>query len=315
MSETPSQSDSILTEKTFSSYNSEQGRNYARIRRDYHPSLYQAIMDYHGSTGGRYDIYVDVGCGPGFATFNLASHFAHAFGLDPSEGMISTARSFGGTTSTSETIRFEISTAEQLGQNLSPPIKDSSVDLITAANAAHWFNMPRFWISAARALKPSGTVALWTSGEIIVHPSTPNSTAIQKAVYQCQDRFLLPFYETGNLLTRNRYSELPLPWTLAEPVQEFDEKSFIRKDWDFDEKFFVGETEVDLDTWEHMMATSSPYTRWCQANSQLVGTKQDVLKMLRKEIEQLLHEAGVELGEEKVKGTVRGSLLMVKKKA
>jgi ubiquinone/menaquinone biosynthesis C-methylase UbiE len=125
------------TEKTFSSYNQEQGKAYAQIRRDYHPDLYQTIINHHTSTGGELDTLLDVGCGPGTAARGLAPHFAHVIGLDPSEGMITTARSVGVVTSTSEPVRFEVSTAEELGGNLSPPVQDSSVDLITASNAAH----------------------------------------------------------------------------------------------------------------------------------------------------------------------------------
>src|SRR5215470_13906762 len=96
------------TEKTFSSYNHEQGKAYAEIRRDYHPSLYQAVINHHTSTGGQLDTLLDIGCGPGTAAQTLAPRFAHAIGLDPSEGMITTARSLGGATSTSEPIRFEV---------------------------------------------------------------------------------------------------------------------------------------------------------------------------------------------------------------
>jgi trans-aconitate 3-methyltransferase len=303
------------TEKTFSSYNQEQGKAYAQIRRAYHPRVYQAITHHHTSTGGQLDTLLDVGCGPGTAAHGLAPHFAHAIGLDPSEGMITTARSLGGVTSTSEPVRFEVSTAEELGEHLSPPIQDSSVDLITAANAAHWFDMSRFWLSAARVLKPGGSVALWTSGDVRTHPSMPNAAAIQAAMDQLQEQHLMPYYVPGNLLARNRYIDLPLPWTLAQPVPEFDENTFFRKDWNVAEEFFVGEPEVDLDTFEKMMGTGSATTRWRQAHPDAVGTERDVVRMLRREIERLLHEAGVEKGKEKVKGAMQGALLIVKKKA
>ena len=301
-------------EKTFSSYNEEQGKAYAQIRRHYHPSLYQTVISHHTSTGGQLDTLLDVGCGPGTAACGLAPHFAHVIGLDPSEGMITTARSLGGVTSISETVRFELSTAEDLGRNLGPPIQDSSVDLITAANAAHWFDMSRFWPGAARVLKRGGSVALWTSGELRAHPSMPNAAAIQAAMNQLQEQHLKPFYVLGNLLTRNRYVDLALPWTLAQPVPEFDESTFFRKDWDVAETFFVGQPEVDLDTFEKMMGTGSPTTRWRQAYPDAVGTERDVVRMLRREIERLLHEAGVEKGKETVKGAMQGALLMVKKK-
>ena len=61
------------------------------------------------------------------------------------------------------------------------------------------------------------------------------------------------------------------------------------------------------------MATGSAEVRWRQAHPEDVGTARDALKMLRKEIEELLHEAGVEKGQEKLKGAVHGVVLVVKK--
>lgn len=143
----------------------------------------------------------------------------------------------------------------------------------------------------------------------------PNSAAIQDLIDSHQDKYLLPYFEPGNILTRARYHGLPLPWTLDPPVESLDSSSFFRKDWQVGENFFVGETEVDLDTFEKMMSTGSPITRWRQANPDLVGTERDCLRELRRGIEKLLHEAGVEVGKETVKGTAAGVLLMVKKTA
>ena len=76
----------------------------------------------------------------------------------------------------------------------------------------------------------------------------------------------------------------------------------------------MGEPEVDLDMFEKMMGTASAAIRWRQAHLDDVGTERDVLRMMRREIERLLREAGVEEGKERVKGTVQGALLVVKKK-
>lgn len=313
MSQIASTSTPFQKEKTFSSYNKEQGKAYAQIRRDYDPKVYQTIIDHHKSTGGQLETLLDVGCGPGIAVRRLAPYFTHAIGLDPSDGMLSTARSLGGVTSTSEPIRYEISTAEELGKNISPPIQDSSVDLIIAANAAHWFDMSGFWPSAARVLKPGGSVALWTTGSVSVHPSVPNAAAIQAAMEQNME-IIRPYLTPGNLLTRDRYVGLPLPWTLLQPVPEFDEKTFFRKDWEPDEPFVAGEQEGNLDMFELAMGTGSAITRWRQAHPDDVGTERDVVRILRREIEKLLEEAGVEKGKEKLRGVVQGTVLIVKKK-
>jgi len=306
------------TEKTFSSYTQDQGANYAQNRPGYHPELYKTIIDHHTSTGGQLDTLLDIGCGPGTAARALAPHFAHAIGLDPSEGMIQNARSLAGASSTSEPIRFEISTAEELGGNLSPPIQDSSVDLITAATAAHWFDMARFWPRAAHVLKPGGTAALWTTGSATMHHSTPNAAAIQAALDDVEERELKPFIEPGNLLAQNLYLDLPLPWTLAPPVADFDEAAFFRKEWgpDNGEEFFVGGgLTADLDTMERILGTMSPVQRWREAHPDAVGSERDVARIMRRKIERLLHEAGVEKGKEVLKGNLKGVLIMVKKKA
>lgn len=308
---------SAPAETTFTKYTKDQGIKYAQARRGYHPKLYKTVIDHHISTGGQLESILDVGCGPGTAVRALAPHFSHAIGFDPSDGMIVTARDLAGTTCTSEPIRFEISTAEDLGSHLSPPIKDASIDLITASTAAHWFDMPRFWTSAARVLKPGGTVAIWTTGRTRIHPSVPNAEAMQAAVDDMEERELRPFFVEGNLLTRDLYAGLPLPWTLMKPVVEFEEASFVRKYWgpgNNEEIFDGGELSFDMDTLEKILATGSPVHRWREAHPDDVGAENDILRRMRREIERLLHEAGVEKGKEMVKGSPEGVMLLVKKR-
>lgn len=307
---------SNVTEKTFSAFTKDQGANYAQNRPKYHPDLFKVIVDRHTSTGGHLNTILDVGCGPGIAVRALAPQFEYAIGLDPSEGMLTTARTLGGASSSSEPIRFEVSSAEELGSGLSPPIADFSVDLITAAAAAHWFDMSRFWPAAARVLKPGGSVALWSTGGVQVHSSVPNYEAIQASLDDIDERCLVPFYEPGNLLTRSLYEDLPLPWTVSPPVEAFDEETFLRKEWSPGEEGFYAEgyATMDLDTMERALGTGSPVQRWRDAHPKDVGTERDVVRMMRREIERLMREAGVEEGKEVVKGSFKGVLLVVKKK-
>lgn len=154
MSSDSTPSASFPQEKTYSTYNAAEGKAYAQTRPDYTPKVYQTILDHHVSTGGQLDMLLDVGCGPGNVTRALAPKFEKAIGIDPGEGMIATARTLG--PSSQSNIKYEISTCEELGANLIPPIANASVDLITIANAAHWFDMTRFWAAAERVLKPGG---------------------------------------------------------------------------------------------------------------------------------------------------------------
>ncbi|KAL4905479.1 hypothetical protein BDW74DRAFT_177847 [Aspergillus multicolor] len=300
-------------EKTFRDYTADQGKNYAQNRLDYHQDLYNLIVSHHTSTSGQLDALIDVGTGPGNVATNLSKHFAHTTGLDPSEGMIATARSLisdrgadGGK------LRFEVSTAEDLGSNLTPPIADASIDLIVAATAAHWFNMPAFWRSAARVLKPGGSVAIWGSGNLHTSPGTPNWEKIQQRIDEFEAS-IRPYFLPGNILTRGLYKDLGLPWTVEPPVEGFDKDQFFRRDWETTEKFLaLGAPEISVAYLEKMLGTMSPVTRWREDHPDETGEK-DVVRIFRRDVERLLREGGMEEGKEKVQGSAQGFLLIVKK--
>jgi SAM-dependent methyltransferase len=306
-----------VTEDIFRAYTAAQGQNYSSVRPGYSPELFKIIIDHHTSTGGQLQTVVDVGCGPGQAIKDLTPFFENAIGLDPSEGMIDTARASA--KSANLPIRFEVSTAEDLGIDLQPPISDGSVDMLTAATAAHWFDMAGFWKAASRILKPGGTVAIWArSGAAINATKTPNGVAIKALVEEFYNG-LRPWARVGNLLTRDLYIDLPLPWTLEVPVAEFDKESFVRKEWNKDKTGVENDIirtggPVTPELFEKLMGTSSPVTRWREAHPDKVGTEEDIVRQLRRQIESLLHEAGIKPGEETLTGEVAMVLLLVKKK-
>lgn len=320
-----------VSEKTFSTFSKSQSAAYAAARFDYTPLLYNTILAHHVTTSGAHELIVDIGCGPGQAARGFAPHFRTTIGLDPSPNMIATARELTTQpvatqpTTTSEsatkesatavsapiqsTIRFDVSAAEELGANLNPPVAEHSVDLLVAANAAHWFDMPRFWEAAKRAVKPGGTVALWTTGEGAIAPDTPNAAKIQAALDRYVTEHLEAYYEPGNWLTKGRYASLKMPWDVG--VEGFGD--LVRRDWEPTERWVNAPQEAPLDMFEMLMASASPQIRWYEAHPGVKGTEGDVLKKVRREIEDLLREAGVERGKEMIKGCSRGALLMVKR--
>lgn len=134
----------ISPEITFRSFTSADASHYAQFRLDYHPTLYNTLLQQHTSTGGKLDTLLDVGCGPRTATRTLGTRFQHVIGLDPSEGMITSAKELGGTSRSGESIHFAVSSAEVLSG-----VAEGSIDLLIAATAAHWFDLPAFWARAA----------------------------------------------------------------------------------------------------------------------------------------------------------------------
>lgn len=305
--------DQSPAENTFRAYTTDQSSNYAKYRRGYPPELLKHIFHLHSATGGQFDTVLDAGCGPGPALRGLAPQFKHAIGLDASPSMIEAGRGIGGTTNTSEPIRFEISSAEDLGSKIDPPIADNSVDLIVASSAAHWFDMAQFWPRAAQVLKPGGTVAFWNRITARVDSSTPNYEAIQRAYDEWAKTYLIPYYAPGNFIEKGEYIDLLLPWTLEQPVAGFDERLFHREIWQ--QRSSGGESAaIDLDTLEMALGTISPVTRWREAHPEDVGTERDAVRILRRTLEKLLREVDFEDGKEVLREeSPKVVLLMVKK--
>jgi trans-aconitate 3-methyltransferase len=123
----------MASDPTFRSYKPAQAQQYAGARPTYTPVLYEHIFAEHAASGGGFGFVVDVGCGPGSATRDLAPAFEHAVGIDPGEEMINVARERGGETKTGEKIRFELCEAERIASVPGLPLRE--VDLVTAATS------------------------------------------------------------------------------------------------------------------------------------------------------------------------------------
>lgn len=79
--------------------------------------------------------------------------------MDPSEGQIKEAEAQAAKLGeVAEKIRFVQGGAEDLTVS---GIAPAHVDLITAAQCAHWFDLPVFYEQAKAALSPQGVLALW----------------------------------------------------------------------------------------------------------------------------------------------------------
>jgi trans-aconitate methyltransferase len=119
------------TDPTFRSYSAVQAQTYAIERESYSNELYDIVLKYHTSTGGKLDQLLDVGCGPGNATRDLSVAFDHAVGIDPGAEMIAAARSRNGKTRSGNDIKFEIKPAEECSKING--VQVGTVDLLTAA--------------------------------------------------------------------------------------------------------------------------------------------------------------------------------------
>jgi len=135
----------------------------------------------------------DAGCGNGQASVALAAHFAQVVGTDASAAQIANAEA-------RENVRYRVEPAETTA------FADASVDLITVAQALHWFDLPRFGAEALRVAKPGAVLAAWTYALCAITP------AVDAVVMQLYQDVVGPYWPPERRHTENGYAELALPF-------------------------------------------------------------------------------------------------------
>lgn len=110
-----------------------------------------ALFDWLAEACPATDIAWDCATGNGQAARSLAEHFSRVIATDASEEQIAAAAARDG-------IRFRVAPAERSG------LDDNSVELITVAQALHWFDVDAFFTEATRVLRPGGVLAYWCYG-------------------------------------------------------------------------------------------------------------------------------------------------------
>jgi len=130
---------------------SNRVENYIRYRPSYPPQVLETLRAQCGLTSDT--TVADVASGTGIFTRLLLETGSRVFGIEPNREMREAAERLltGYPRFTSVT-----GTAEET------TLADQSVDLATAAQAAHWFHLPKARKEFARILKPGGwAVLLW----------------------------------------------------------------------------------------------------------------------------------------------------------
>ncbi|KAJ2831405.1 trans-aconitate methyltransferase 1 [Coemansia sp. 'formosensis'] len=127
--------------------------NYQNNRPQYKDALVDAILEYHcKKPEATTDLAVDVATGTGIFARQLQRGFKRVIGVDISETMLHSARKV----ITQPPIEFVQSPAESLLF-----LESGSVDVITVATGAHWFDIDGFIAESKRVLKPTGTLAIF----------------------------------------------------------------------------------------------------------------------------------------------------------
>ena len=126
---------------------------YDQFRPRYPQWIFDALAKHLADNGAAQPLWLDIGSGTGIFARQLADKLpatTRIIGVEPSQAMLDKAIA----ASSDYTIEFVRGTAEQLAAD------DATVDAISAATAAHWFDRPLFYAESQRVLKPGGFFAI-----------------------------------------------------------------------------------------------------------------------------------------------------------
>ncbi|MBS1949445.1 MAG: class I SAM-dependent methyltransferase [Bacteroidetes bacterium] len=125
---------------------SQHANQYAAFRPTYPNLLYDFIF----SQVKNFDYAWDAGTGNGQVARDLCRHFKKVYATDISKKQLENAH-------VSENIVY--STAGE-----TTPFPEKYFDLVTVAQAIHWFDREKFYAEVKRVAKPNAVVAIWGYG-------------------------------------------------------------------------------------------------------------------------------------------------------
>lgn len=196
----------VFKDRAFKDHFSGHAGSYARYRPDYPPELFAWLA----SQTQRHDVALDCATGNGQAAVGLARHYDLVIASDGSVPQLQSAQPH-------EHVVYVGNLAEQ------PALKDGSVDLVAAAQAAHWFDHSRFHDEAKRVLRPQGVLAIWTYGLAQI---TPQIDAVVKRFYE---DVVGKYWPPERRHVESAYRDLPFPWKeVATPAFQ------LNLQWDLD---------------------------------------------------------------------------------
>jgi SAM-dependent methyltransferase len=103
-------------------------------------------------------------------------------------------------------VTYRVARAEDSG------IASESVDLVTVAQALHWFDLDAFYGEVQRVLKPSGVVAVWTYGELQV-----DGGGVDALVQEFYQDIVGPYWPPERRIVEEGYRGLAFPFAEVSP--------------------------------------------------------------------------------------------------
>jgi len=185
--------------------------SYAAFRPTYPPTIFRTVLEYHR---GPKNLCLDLGCGHGLISRELALSFTCVIGTDPSGGMIKQAQS----STTQKNVSFREASAEDLSF-----IEDGSLDMVVAGQAAHWFDFGKVWPALKQKLRKGGTLAFWGYKDNVFVDYPKASKVLGHYCYgPGKDLMGMYWEQPGRSILRDRYKVIVPPEKDWEDVKRIE---------------------------------------------------------------------------------------------
>lgn len=178
---------------SFADHFSARATDYAEFR----PSYPIELISFLASVAPGRRLVWDCATGSGQAAALLANEFDRVVATDPSAAQLAEAR---------EHPRIEYRVAPERDSGL----PGESCDLVTVAQAAHWFDMPAFNQEADRVLRPAGVLAIWC------YKTTEVDPAVSRLISAFEHQRLGPYWPRGREHVNAEYQTLAFPYERLE---------------------------------------------------------------------------------------------------
>ena len=163
---------------------------YQQVRPTYPHQVIEEILKHVPSRQFAWDC----GAGSGQFTQLLAPHFEHIVATDLSSQQLHQAPYF-------ENVSYQVQQAEQTS------FADQSFDLITVAQAIHWFNFEEFYKEVKRTLKKDGILAVIGYG--LVKTADPELNVLIEYLYH---DVLGQYWDAERKHVDQSYQRIPFPF-------------------------------------------------------------------------------------------------------
>jgi SAM-dependent methyltransferase len=128
------------------------------------PRYPRALAEWLAATAPARTLAWEAGCGSGQFTALLAEQFERVRATDASTEQLARAAPHA-------RVEYSVARAERSG------LPDASVDLVCAAQAAHWFDLPSFYAEARRVARPRALLAVFCYGRCAIAPEVDAAVA------------------------------------------------------------------------------------------------------------------------------------------